>query len=141
MDWSMPAVDGVAATRELRAERPGVAVIAFSSTADAGVRAAFVAADAARHIDTPDVDGLPAAVVALEARPAGRRASGPAEPDERFDHVRPQLASAGSHVHRPRRRRYGRARQGQWGRSCAGAAPRSSPGSEVSEAQDRADQP
>jgi CheY-like chemotaxis protein len=82
MDWSMPVLDGVAATRELRARCPGIAVIAFSSAGDPQVRDAFLAAGAARYIPKPDVDALLAAVRALEPRPHGRPASGPDEPDE-----------------------------------------------------------
>jgi CheY-like chemotaxis protein/ABC-type transporter Mla MlaB component len=80
MDWSMPGLDGVAATREIRARCPGVAVIAFSSAGDPGVREAFLRAGARSYVDKADVDGLLAAVRAVAsargAAPPGRSSTG-----------------------------------------------------------------
>jgi DNA-binding response OmpR family regulator len=85
MDWSMPGLDGVAATREIRARCPGVSVIAFSSAGDPEVRDEFLRAGAHSYFDKADIDGVLAAVRALASpRGAGPRAESPppAAPEE-----------------------------------------------------------
>src|SRR5207253_3133526 len=65
MDWSMPVMDGVTATREIHAGCPDVAVIAFSSASDPRVRDDFLAAGAMAYVEKADLDDLLAAVRAL----------------------------------------------------------------------------
>jgi DNA-binding response OmpR family regulator len=77
MDWRMPRLDGVAATRQIQARRPGVAVIAFSSSGDPRVRDAFLRAGATTYIDKTDLAGLLAAVHALALRSGGDAAPDP----------------------------------------------------------------
>jgi len=62
IDWRMPDVDGVEATRRIRDALPSVAVIAFCSTAAPDIRAAFAQAGAQACIDKRDIKGLLAAV-------------------------------------------------------------------------------
>ena len=62
MDWEMPVVDGVEATRELLAHAPAISVIAFSSANDPQVRDAFLAAGATAYVDKGDTAGLRSAV-------------------------------------------------------------------------------
>jgi CheY-like chemotaxis protein len=66
MDWQMPEMDGVQATRRICAQSPGMRIIAFSSAGDPGIRAAFLEAGAIAYHDKADVDGLEASV-AIEA--------------------------------------------------------------------------
>src|SRR4051794_35791121 len=89
MDWSMPGMDGIAATREIRARCPAVAVIAYSSAADPAVREAFRAAGAVDYVDKADVDGLLSAIAAVagasEAAPDDSHPGDPtAAPVDRF---------------------------------------------------------
>lgn len=46
MDWSMPGMNGIEATAELRRTRPDVRVVGFTSTDDRCVHEAFIAAGA-----------------------------------------------------------------------------------------------
>src|SRR4051812_38403149 len=62
MDWSMPGLDGIAATAAIRARCPEIPVIAFSSAGDPGVRDAFLAAGATSYTDKADIDELLATV-------------------------------------------------------------------------------
>src|SRR3954452_22580031 len=46
MDWSMPGMNGIEATAELRRTQPDVRVVGFTSTDDRCVHEAFIAAGA-----------------------------------------------------------------------------------------------
>ena len=69
MDWRMPGMDGVEATRQIRASYPSAAVVAFCSSDASEVRDAFLAAGAAAFVDKRDVRGLIAAVRAHREEP------------------------------------------------------------------------
>jgi len=58
MDWQMPGLDGIAATAAIRAGRPGVAVIAFSTTDNHEVKQRFLAAGATACLAKTDIGGL-----------------------------------------------------------------------------------
>src|SRR4051812_23881327 len=75
MDWRMPELDGVEATRQIVARVPGVRVIAFSSAADPGVQDAFFAAGAAGYIDKSDVEGLLRAIAQIAETTAALRSA------------------------------------------------------------------
>jgi CheY-like chemotaxis protein len=62
MDWHMPELDGVEATRQISARAPEIAVIAFSSAGDPAVRDDFLAAGAGAYVDKGDIAGLEAAI-------------------------------------------------------------------------------
>lgn len=70
MDWSMPKLDGVEATRKVLQKAPHLAVIAFSSADNAEVRTAFLDAGAVAYHQKSDIDGLRASLSRL-ADPAG----------------------------------------------------------------------
>lgn len=65
MDWRMPELDGVAATREIHQHRPAIAIVAYSSADDEAIKDAFRAAGACVYLSKSDVNGLRAE---LEAR-------------------------------------------------------------------------
>jgi DNA-binding NarL/FixJ family response regulator len=65
MDWRMPGMDGVEATRQIRASYPGAAIVAFCSTDTPELRDAFVMAGADAFVDKRDVRGLVATVRAI----------------------------------------------------------------------------
>ena len=65
MDWRMPGMDGVEATRQIRASYPSAAIIAFSSTDEPDVRDVFLTAGADAFVEKNDVKGLIAAVLAI----------------------------------------------------------------------------
>jgi CheY-like chemotaxis protein len=58
MDWRMPDMDGVQATREILAREPATRVIAFSSADDTAVAEAFTQAGAVAYVTKPDLDAL-----------------------------------------------------------------------------------
>jgi CheY-like chemotaxis protein/anti-anti-sigma regulatory factor len=70
MDWHMPQLDGVQATRRIKRQAPQVAVIAFSSADDAAVRDAFLTAGAHAYVDKGDLGALRSAVRDVAACPA-----------------------------------------------------------------------
>jgi len=65
MDWRMPAMDGVEATRRIRAGYPSAAVVAFCSIDTPELRDAFKLAGAVAFVDKRDIGGLIAAVRAV----------------------------------------------------------------------------
>src|SRR5215213_3244756 len=65
MDRHMPGMDGVEATRQIRASYPGAAIVAFCSTDTPEIRDAFRAAGADAFVDKRDVKGLIATVLAI----------------------------------------------------------------------------
>jgi DNA-binding NarL/FixJ family response regulator len=73
-NWRMPGMDGVEATRQIRASCPSAAIVAFSSTDTPDLRDAFLTAGAVAFVDKRDVRGLLAAVRAI--------ADGRSSPDE-----------------------------------------------------------
>jgi two-component system, chemotaxis family, chemotaxis protein CheY len=68
MDWRMPELDGVEATRRIHASAPNVPVIAYSSAEAAAVRDAFLAAGAVAYVEKPDIAGLQRAVAEIADR-------------------------------------------------------------------------
>ena len=67
MDWQMPEMDGVEATRQICRQAPTIRVIAFSSANDPSTRTAFLDAGAVAYHDKGDITGLEASI----ARAAG----------------------------------------------------------------------
>src|SRR5215208_4588645 len=68
IDCRMPGMDGVEATRRIRASYPSVAIVAFCSTNTPELRDAFLTAGADAFVDKRDVRGLIAAVHAIAER-------------------------------------------------------------------------
>jgi DNA-binding NarL/FixJ family response regulator len=60
MDWHMPELDGVAATREIHKRRPAIEIIAYSSAEEETIADAFRAAGACVYLSKSDVNGLAA---------------------------------------------------------------------------------
>jgi DNA-binding NarL/FixJ family response regulator len=58
MDWHMPELDGVAATREIHHRRPTIEIVAYSSAEEEAIADAFREAGARAYISKTDVDGL-----------------------------------------------------------------------------------
>ena len=67
MDWQMPELDGVEATRRICARAPGTRVVAFSSASDPGVRSEFLDAGAVAYHDKTDIGGLEDTVARIAA--------------------------------------------------------------------------
>jgi two-component system chemotaxis response regulator CheY len=62
MDYSMPVMDGLAATRIIKRSHPEVQVIAYTSTDSADIQDGFHAAGACDHVEKGDLDRLIAAL-------------------------------------------------------------------------------
>jgi DNA-binding NarL/FixJ family response regulator len=71
MDYHMPRVDGVEATRRVKLARPSAQVVAYTSTDDRAVAAAFLEAGATRHFDKTAIDELIAYIQTLQPGPVG----------------------------------------------------------------------
>ena len=65
MDYHMPHVDGVEATRRVKAASPSTHVVAFSSAAGDAVASAFAAAGASAYFDKTQIDELVVYIRAL----------------------------------------------------------------------------
>jgi two-component system, NarL family, response regulator LiaR len=65
MDWLMPVMDGVTATREIRVRSSVVEVIGFSSREGPELREQFLQAGAKACVDKAGVDALLSAIKAL----------------------------------------------------------------------------
>lgn len=65
-NWRMPRMDGVETTRRIRDAYPGIAILALSSSDDPRVRDGFLRAGADAVIDKRDMQGLLAAVRAVQ---------------------------------------------------------------------------
>ena len=65
-NWRMPRMNGVETTSRIRAAFPSIAIVALSSSDDPGLRDAFLRAGARAVIDKRDMQGLLAAVGAVE---------------------------------------------------------------------------
>ena len=80
IDWRMPGMDGVEATRQIRAAHPTAAIIAFTSTDTPELRDAFRLAGADAFVAKGDVRRLIAAVSATAERPGQTQVSRSSSP-------------------------------------------------------------
>jgi CheY-like chemotaxis protein len=73
MDWQMPSMDGIAATRCLVERAPGIVVIGCTASPDGDVRDRFLSAGAAACVRKGDLAGLEGALAAAaeSLRPSG----------------------------------------------------------------------
>jgi DNA-binding NarL/FixJ family response regulator len=71
-DWRMPGMDGVEATRRIRAAHPSAAIIAFTATDTPELRDAFRLAGADAFVAKGDIRGLIATVRAIAEKPHER---------------------------------------------------------------------
>jgi DNA-binding NarL/FixJ family response regulator len=62
MDYAMPRVDGVSATRTLHAAHPEVRIVAFTSISEPAIVDGFLTGGASRQFDKSEVDALVAYV-------------------------------------------------------------------------------
>src|SRR5438874_252148 len=58
MDYHMPTLDGIEATARIKALRPEIVVVAWTSSEDSEVARRFVAAGAEATLTKADLDGL-----------------------------------------------------------------------------------
>jgi DNA-binding NarL/FixJ family response regulator len=65
VDWRMPDMDGVEATRRIRAYHPRAAIVAFSATDTPELRDCFSTAGADAFVNQRDIRGLLATVRAM----------------------------------------------------------------------------
>ena len=68
IDWRMPGMDGVEATRQIRAAYSSAAIVAFCSSDTPELRDAFLTAGADAFVDKRNPKGLIAAVLAIAER-------------------------------------------------------------------------
>jgi two-component system, NarL family, invasion response regulator UvrY len=67
MDWQMPEMDGLRATRLLVERLPGLAVVAYSAIEGAAIGELFREAGAVAHVGKGDVIALQSVLEALRA--------------------------------------------------------------------------
>lgn len=67
MDWRMPVMDGLEATKLLRRDLPDLKIIAYTSIGDEEVRQGFLHAGAIAHVRKGDIASLVEALQAARA--------------------------------------------------------------------------
>jgi len=67
VDFHMARVDGVEATRRIRQACPSAEIVAYTSTSDSSVAAAFLAAGATRHFNKTAIDDLVGYILSRDA--------------------------------------------------------------------------